>query len=874
MSNDTPLMRQYREIKKKHPGSILFFRMGDFYEMFGEDALVASKALEITLTTRNRNQEEKIPLCGVPYHAADGYIAKLIRKGYKVAVCEQVEDPRTAKGIVKREVVRVITPGTLLEDNLLSASDNNFLMALAPLKRKLGLSFMDISTGEFFLAEFGESEQARLMDELERIDPKELLLPKGAAAKESLAEVYRRYKERACLMDDWAFDHENGRQKLLDHFKVGSLDGFGVEGMDAALAASCAAFTYLSETQAAALTNITRVREYNPGLYMVVDESARRNLEIFESPSGRDGTLIGCLDRTVTSMGARKLKGWLMRPLLDMDEIRKRQEAVAELAENYSTREALRDNLRGVYDLERLMGRICSGVAGPRDLSALRNSLTLIPLVRATVAEAGSLRISELKSLLSDHADLRGLLEKAVVDDPPATLRDGGVIRQGYNPDLDELRGYSREGKGLIAKIEAEERIKTGIDSLKVRYNKVFGYYIEITRSHLARVPDYFIRKQTLVNAERFVTPELKEYEEKVLGAEERILEIEASAFAVLRDEVAMHAAGVQSTAGVLAEMDALASFADAAAARDYARPEVDDGDAIEIRDGRHPVVEEIVGRERYIPNDAYIDPEQRLLIITGPNMAGKSTFMRQVALIALMAHTGSFVPAKSARIGLVDRIFTRVGASDNIARGQSTFMVEMNETANILNNATARSLIILDEIGRGTSTFDGLSIAWAVAEYIHDRARVGARTLFATHYHELTELAATCPGIKNYNIAVREWKDEIVFLRKIVEGGADKSYGIQVARLAGLPREVVERAKEILANLENKEYDETGKPTIAKPKDDGAAPQMDIFAAKTDYALADELAGLDLVNMTPMQAMGLLGELAEKAARLRGGRE
>ena len=872
-SGDTPLMRQYKDIKKKYPGSILFFRMGDFYEMFGDDAVVASKALEITLTSRNKNQDEKIPLCGVPYHAADTYIAKLIKKGFKVAVCEQVEDPRSAKGIVKREVIRVITPGTLLEDNLLSASENNFLIALSLLRKNIGMAFVDISTGEFYVTELPDDGTGRLMDELARIDPKEILLPKGASSKEQFAEVVRRYKDKLNLLDDWGFDPENGRQKLLDHFGTESLAGFGVEGMDAGIAAAGAAFGYLSETQAGAISNITRARHYNLGSYMVLDEATRSNLELTESPSGRDGTLLNRLDETVTSMGARRLKAWVMHPLLDLPEITARHEAVGELAENFSMRDRLRENMKGIHDLERLMARISSGVAGPRDISALRNSISAIPLVMATVAEAGSTRINTLKAAVSEHRELKELIDCALVDEPPAGLKDGGVIKSGFSEELDELRGYSSEGKGLIARIEAEEREKTGITSLKVKFNKVFGYYIEITKSNLGQVPDYFIRKQTLVGAERYITPELKDYEEKVLGAEEKILELEAVLFAELRSESARHASEVQRTAEALAELDSLASLAHVAVERGYTMPDMDDGDTIDIVDGRHPVIEELTGRERYIPNDTHLDSEgDRLLIITGPNMAGKSTYMRQVALIVLMAQTGSFVPAKSARIGLVDRIFTRVGASDNIARGQSTFMVEMNETANILNNATSSSLIILDEIGRGTSTFDGLSIAWAVAEHINDREKVGAKTLFATHYHELTELAGLYPGIKNFNIAVREWKDEIVFLRKIVEGGADKSYGIQVARLAGLPRELLERAKEILANLERSEYDEAGKPTIAKPTQETGPGQLDLFSVRHDGGLVDELAGLDVVGMTPIDALNKLNELKGRAEGLLGG--
>ncbi len=866
MSLDTPLMRQYMEIKKKHQGEILFFRMGDFYEMFGEDAIKASKVLEIALTTRNKNSDEPVPLCGVPYHAADAYIAKLIKRGLKVAVCEQVEDPKTAKGIVKREVIRVITPGTLLEDNLLTPSENNFLLSVANYKKKTGLAFIDISTGEFYLAEFSEGDQEKLIGEIERIAPSEILLPKGAAENGPLAEIYRRYRERIDLSDDWRFDPGDGESKLLEHFGVSSLDGFGVAGMSAALAAASAAFIFLSETQGKALANIRKIRAHNPASYMILDEVALKNLEVIESPSGREGTLLHCLGRTVTSMGGRRLSSWLVRPLMDLHSITLRHEAVAELAYNFSMRDVLRDSLKEISDLERLMGRICSGVAGPRDLANLRNSLQALPKARAAIAESGALRLSELKSIFSDNRELLELLERALSDDVPPTLKDGGVIRVGYNSELDKLRRYFSEGRGIIASIEADERAKTGIETLKVRYNKVFGYYIEITRARLAKVPDYFIRKQTLVNAERYITPELKEYEEKVLGAGERILELEGRLFAELREQVSLYAASVQATAEVIAEFDALASLAEAAVANGYVRPEMDDGETIEIRDGRHPVVEDMVGREKFVPNDCRLDSETKLAIITGPNMAGKSTYMRQVALIVLMAQAGSFVPAASAKLGISDRIFTRVGAADNIARGQSTFMVEMNETANILNNATGKSLVILDEIGRGTSTFDGLSIAWAVAEFIHDN--ISARTLFATHYHELTTLASTLARAKNFNVSVKEWKDEIIFLRKIIEGGTGLSYGVQVARLAGIPVEVISRAKEILIDLEKKSHD---KSETHPHKGDGKAGQIDLFSPKVDYALADELAGVDILNLTPLQALKQLSELKERAAKLTG---
>jgi len=862
-------MKQYNEIKARYPGAILFFRMGDFYEMFGDDALVASKALQITLTSRSKGSNgERMPLCGVPHHSADTYIARLIKQGFKVAVCEQVEDPKTAKGIVKREVVRVITPGTLLEDNLLNSSENNFLAAVFPSKTGTGLSFLDISTGEFFVCELPEGDADRLAAELNRIGPSEILVPEGSEIKEPLLSLPKELSEKFNRLDEWQFDRDAGERKLTEHLGVHSLEGFGAEGMAVSLGAAGAILAYLTDTQPAAGDNITRLRVHRVDSFMAMDESSIRNLEIVESPSGYDGTLLARLSRTETPMGARMLRSWLVHPLLDVSEIRARHEAVEELSQNASMRDNLRDGMRNVYDIERLMARIASGVAGPRDLGSLRSSLSALPNVRASIESATRARLTELKSRLGEHTELNELIEYAITEDPPATLKDGGVIRQGYSHELDELRTLSREGKGLIAKIEADERMKSGIDSLKVKFNKVFGYYLEVTKANLDKVPDYFIRKQTLVNAERFITPELKEYEDKVLGAEEKMVELEARLFAEVRSEAAEYAAEVQESARVVAELDTLASFAESAARNGYVRPEIDDSDEIVITDGRHPVIEALTGSERFIPNDTRLDrSENLLLIITGPNMAGKSTYMRQVALIVLMAQVGSFVPAASARIGVVDRIFTRVGASDNIARGQSTFMVEMNETANILNNSTSKSLIILDEIGRGTSTFDGLSIAWAVAEYISDPERLGAKTLFATHYHELTDLEGTCPGIRNYNIAVREWKDDIVFLRKIVEGGADKSYGIQVARLAGLPRGVIARSKQILANLERVGHDKAGRPKIAGPEAALSDSQMDIFAATPpDEDLREELISLDLDNMTPMEALRMLNDLKNRA--------
>jgi DNA mismatch repair protein MutS len=874
-------MKQYREIKRQHLDAILLFRMGDFYEMFDQDAVTASKILEITLTARNKSKGIETPLCGFPYHAAEGYIAKLIRRGFKVAVCEQVEDPKLAKGIVKREVIRIVTPGAVLDSNLLDAKDNNYLASLYPSKDGIGLSFLDISTGNFFMTEInGADNLAELDTLLARFAPREIVLPKGLPPDAGRTGLLRQYTQAINTCDDWTFDRDTARRALLDHFHVASLDGFGCNGMKQGISAAGAALRYIEETQKTGLANIRRIQPFLAREYMVLDASCQRNLELVRNiyDGSARGTLLSVLDFTVTSMGGRKLRDWLLNPLMDASAIEHRLDAVAEFKGDHQLRSGLRASLGAVYDLERLISRVSLAAANARDLLALKQSFSALPHIKQQLAPCRSRLAFDAVSGWDDLQDVYELINKAIRDDPPHTLREGRLIKKGYNVELDELRSISSEGKGWIAGIELRERERTGINSLKVSYNRVFGYYIEVTKTNLGNVPPDFIRKQTLANAERFITPELKEYEDKVLGAEEKILDMEQRLFHEVRETVAGFIVRIQDMARRLANVDCLASLAEAAAKNNYARPVILDNDLLKIVEGRHPVLEQLSSEERFIPNDTLLDCEaNQLIILTGPNMAGKSTYMRQVAVIALMAQMGGFVPAREAQVGLVDRIFTRVGASDFITRGQSTFMVEMNETANILNNATDRSLIVLDEIGRGTSTFDGISIAWAVAEHIH--AKLRARTLFATHYHELTELALTMDRVKNYTVAIKEWNDQIIFLRKVVEGGADKSYGIQVARLAGLPPEVIRRAKEVLANLEKAEFNDLGEPVAAYQDREGggeraeggkgkamesAEPQLGLFASEAGL-LFKELAELDIDSMTPLDAMNKLHELKKK---------
>ncbi|HJV66102.1 MAG TPA: DNA mismatch repair protein MutS [Geomonas sp.] len=865
MSETTPMMRQYLEIKAEYPDTILFFRLGDFYEMFLDDAVKASRILGITLTSRNKNSEgEEVPLCGVPFHSCAPYIAKLVEAGEKVAICEQTEDPKLAKGIVKREVVKVITPGLVVEDASLSPKENNYLLALCPEGDRFGLAYLDLSTGEFRITELA-GEQAALA-EVACIAPREVILPSRLREQPKGKGLALLGADRTLTyFEEWVYDADYCRRMIANQFKGATPASLGCEGLPVALLAAGAVLHYLLETQKGNAPHVTGITPYSDSEHLLLDESTRRNLELTStiSEGKRKGSLLGLMDRTVTAMGGRKLKQWINYPLMDLKKIVARQDAVEELLQAPAVRAELQELLDGVYDLERLNCRISLASASAKDLASLRTSLSRVPAIKEKIATFSATLLRDLDGGTDPLSEICALIEAAIVENPPFVLRDGGIIADGFDAELDELRAISREGKGFIARLEAKEKGRTGISSLKIRYNKVFGYYIEVTKANVSAIPEDYIRRQTLANAERYITPELKEYEEKVLGAEERIRDLEFSLFQEVREAAAAQGERIARTADRLATLDVLVCLAELAHDRRFCRPEMHDGSELSITEGRHPVIEEMYSSERFVPNDTLLDNgENQLIIITGPNMAGKSTFMRQVALITLMAQMGSFVPAEKARIPLVDRIFTRVGASDNLARGHSTFMVEMMESAAILRGATAKSLVILDEIGRGTSTFDGVSIAWAVAEFLHDNRMHAAKTLFATHYHELTELAVTRPGIKNFNIAVREWNERIIFLRKIVPGGASHSYGIQVARLAGLPQAVIERAKEILLNLEKGEYGEEGLPRLARGKKAPAqSPQLSLFGS-TEEPIKERLRDVVVEMLTPLEALNLLDEL------------
>ena len=893
MVKQTPMIQQYLQAKSECPEAILFFRLGDFYEMFFEDAEVASKELEITLTSRHKGEGNRVPMCGFPHHSASPYIARLVSRGFKVAICEQVEDPKAAKGIVRRAVTRVITPGTVIEEENLDARSNNYLLSIAGDGETFGLALLDISTGEFRATELRGAES--LADEISRIDPREVLLPSEAEAWPAYPGIEAKVgKNTITLLETEHFASDTADRLFQEHFREPLKESlkdhapetgdspFGetapensaplLEGLPLARCAAGAALHYARFTQKGETPHISTVEPYSVVDYMVIDAMTRRNLEVFESTRDRSrkGTLLGLLDRNVTPMGARKLHAWLQYPLLRVGPIRRRLAAVGALKDQLSARDALRKALDEIHDLERLNSRVTLGTAGPRDLVALARSLRKVPEIQGQIGTFEEALIAEVARELDPVEEASSYVDEAISDDPPAGLKDGGYIREGHSEELDELRGIAREGKRWISRMEAEERKQTGINSLKIRYNKVFGYYIEVTRPHLHLVPETYIRKQTLANAERYINESLKEMESKVLGAEERQAALEYALFQEVREAVARMSGRIQRTAEALATLDVLSTLAETAHHNRYCRPEVSEELAIRIRDGRHPVVERMDLGERFVPNDVLLDgDENRLLIITGPNMAGKSTYMRQVALIVLMAQVGSFVPASEASIGLVDRIFTRVGAADDLAHGRSTFMVEMHETAHILSHATTRSLILLDEIGRGTSTFDGLSIAWSVGEHIS--AAIRAKTLFATHYHELVDLAATQRGVRNYNIAVREWNDEVIFLRKIVAGGTSHSYGIQVARLAGLPDDVVDRAKEILLNLEQGEMNGEGVPRLAASRrrraDRQAPTQLSLFGSPEDE-LHRTLKGIEVDTLTPIEALNKLFELKKMAER------
>jgi len=859
MADPTPVMRQYQALKRRHPDTLLLFRMGDFYELFYEDAEIASRVLGLTLTAREKHRDGGIPMAGVPWHAVETYVARLIRLGYRVALADQTEDARFAKGLVERDIVEVITPGTATSDSLLAAGENNYLAALAPGRgTEWGLAVADVSTGEFYA---GEVSGKRLAEELSRLSPREILWPRSVDPAHLPA---RGEGVLATVLEDASFFHESARRLLLDHFHTASLVGFGVDDLPDAVRAAGALLQYLRTLKRSDLPHLSRLRRLRSDEVMYLDDATLVTLDVFPRREGSvENSLLGVLDRTETSPGSRCLRRALRRPLLSSAAIRERQDAVAEFAGERALSDAAGGALSGIQDIERLTSRASTGRASPRDLAALRDSLARVPALREALASVASARLVALASEISEHAALRDHLARALVESPPATLGDGGLICDGFDPGLDEMRRGSRDGKSWIAGLEARERARSGIPSMKVGFNRVFGYYLEVTRAHLRLVPPDYERKQTLVNAERYVTPELKEVESKVLGAEERSVAREKEIFGELCRSVVAEAAPLLATAGALAEIDMIRALAVAAARGGYVRPEVDETTEIEIEEGRHPVVERTLASGEFVPNETRLGaPGRRIAVVTGPNMAGKSTYLRQVGLIALMAQIGSFVPAARARIGVVDRIFTRVGAADDIARGQSTFLVEMNEASNILHNATERSLLLLDEIGRGTSTYDGLSIAWAITEYLHDTPGLCPRTLFATHYHELTELANRHEHVHNLNVLVREWNDEVIFLRRVADGSADRSYGIQVARLAGLPASVLDRARVILEELEAGEFVERE----ARPE---ASAQLGLFAMAEGERLLEELRGVEPDRMTPLEA---LAKLAEWRRRYGGG--
>jgi DNA mismatch repair protein MutS len=861
----TPMMEQYFRIKELHPDALLFFRLGDFYEMFYEDAKTAAPVLDIALTSR-----QKVPMCGVPYHAVNSYLPKLLRQGFKVAICEQVEDPKTAKGVVRREIIKVLTPGTAVEIESEEAKESTFIISLALAEDGWGLALADLSTGEVRTLEGAWTEAKLVVDEVFKAAPKEILYPEGA--EDALRRALPLDGANGATLspiEAWLFDPPQAARVVLAHFGAKSLAGFGLEDKPRAVAAAGALLAYVKKVRQDSLSLVHRISYLNTGGHLVLDATTVRNLELVRNlRDGKvKGTLLDVIDFTVTSPGGRLLRSWLLRPLCDAAAIAERQDAVAEGLGATIARRELRETLKGIQDLERLAGKIALAAAHPRDLVALKRSLAPLPVLEREVRGFAARLFTDMAGRWDNAADVASLVDRAILDEPAFLLTEGGLIKDGWSAELDDLRAVSRSGKGFIAALESRERERTGIGSLKVRYNKVFGYYIEVTKPNLPQVPADYMRKQTLVNSERFLTPELKEYEEKVLHAEERIGALEHRLFLEVREIVARETQRLQRIAADVAALDVLLALAECAARRGYARPVVDGGDAIRIEAGRHPVIE-TTQAEPFIPNDLELDAAaNQILIITGPNMGGKSTFLRQAALVVLLGQMGAFVPAKSARLGLVDRIFTRIGAMDFLSVGQSTFMVEMLETAAILHNATARSLILLDEVGRGTSTFDGLSIAWAVAERLHEREDVRPKTLFATHYHELTELALTLPRIKNFHVSVREWKDEVVFLRKIVAGPSDRSYGIHVAKLAGLPRDVVDRAREILFNLEKQELDEAGQPRLARrTRPSGDRNQMMLFAEDREYALLrelrEEIEGLDLASLTPLEALNALAGL------------
>ncbi len=872
MSGLSPMMTQYVETKNQYKDCILFYRLGDFYEMFFEDAKTVSKELELTLTGKECGLEEHAPMCGVPYHAVDSYLTRLVQKGYKVAIAEQMEDPKLAKGLVKREVIRVVTPGTITSTQALDETKNNYLMGIVYLGEKLGVSAADITTGDFLVTEV--TSERSLLDEINKFSPSEIICNDAFSMSGiQLEEIRNRYHFTISSLDSRFFQEESCRRVLQEHFKVKTLDGLGLGDYDCGMIAAGAVLQYLYETQKITLGHMTSLIPYSTGSYMVLDSSTRRNLELLETMREKQkrGSLLWVLDKTRTAMGARYLRTWLEQPLIDRNEILNRQQAVEELNLNYIGREELGEYLNPIYDLERLIGRISYKTANPRDLLAFSNSIAMIPHIKKLLGEFTCENLKYLQEELDPLEELCEEIRRGIVEEPPVSIREGGIIRDGYNEEADRLRHAKTEGKTWLAQLETREREKTGIKNLKIKYNKVFGYYFEVTNSFKDLVPDYFVRKQTLTNAERYMTDELKELEDVILGAEDKLFLLEYELFCQIRDRIGAEVVRIQKTARALAAVDVYVSLSTVATRNNYTKPSINEKGIIQIKGGRHPVVEKMMGNDLFVSNDTYLDNgKNRISIITGPNMAGKSTYMRQTALIVLMAQIGSFVPADSANIGICDRIFTRVGASDDLASGQSTFMVEMTEVANILRNATRSSLLILDEIGRGTSTFDGLSIAWAVVEHISNTKLLGAKTLFATHYHELTELEGIISGVNNYCIAVKEKGDDIVFLRRIVRGGADKSYGIQVAKLAGVPDSVIFRAKELVEELVASDLTSrtreiaqvsaaiVGRKPVAKP-DDVELSQLTLFDTVREDDIIKELKELELGQMTPIDALNVL---------------
>lgn len=874
MAELTPMMQKYMETKEQYKDCILFYRLGDFYEMFFDDALVASKELEITLTGKSCGLEERAPMCGIPYHAVEGYLSKLVSRGYKVAICEQVEDPKLAKGLVKREVIRVVTPGTNLNVQSLEAGKNNYLLSIAYTPDGIGISAADVTTGDYYVTEVEDLK--KLNDELMKYEPSEIICNEAFLVSGfDVNDLKSRLHISVNALESHMFDDDGCRRILMKHFKVNTLIGLGVEEFPTGLLAAGALLQYLYDTQKTDLEHFTHIYPYLTSKYMLLDSSTRRNLELTETlrEKQKRGSLLWVLDKTKTAMGARLLRNYIEQPLIEKDEMEKRLDAIQELNQDSISRDEIREYLNPIYDLERLLSKVTYKTANPRDLIAFRNSLQMLPPIKTVLSAFEKEELTKIREQIDGLEDIYQLIDEAIIDEPPLSIREGGMIKDQFDETIDRLRSAKHDGKQWLAQLEEEDRERTGIKNLKIKYNKVFGYYFEVTNSYKNLVPEDYIRKQTLANAERYTTPRLKELEDTILNAEDKLQTLEYDVFCRIRDTIAQELVRIQNTAKAIAKLDVYASLSLVSERNHYVRPKLNEKGVIDIKDGRHPVVEQMITNDMFIANDTYLDNQKkRVSIITGPNMAGKSTYMRQTALIVLMAQIGSFVPADKANIGIVDRIFTRVGASDDLASGQSTFMIEMTEVANILRNATSRSLLILDEIGRGTSTFDGLAIAWAVIEHISDTKLCGAKTLFATHYHELTELEGKISGVNNYCIAVKEKGDDIVFLRKIVKGGADKSYGIQVAKLAGVPDSVICRAKELVEELSDADITAAVKDLTSSSKkkqkivyDQVDMAQMSLFDTVQDNDIVEEIRNLDMSHLTPMEAMNILYNLQNK---------